>query len=441
LHYTYEKTIGGLNDMYEYAGDKDALVYLDKITGWAIKNLPRGKTKPDSGEWYTLSENLYRAYLNTGDPRYLDFAQVWHYSKYWNDYAQGHPEVAGLHAYSHVNTLSGAAMAYKVSGDPVYLRSIMNAYDYLQQTQCYATGGYGAAEQLRAPDGSLGAALERRRDTFETPCGSWAGVKLSRYLIAFTGDARYGDWIERLVYNGIGAALPMLPSGSTFYYSDYQLFGCTKAYHEEDYPGDTWPCCAGTYPEAVADYYNLIYFKDKTGLYINLFVPSEVTWRYQDQDVILRQETNYPEAGEVTITVMPERNAEFPLYFRVPGWAAQGIAVTINGQSQSVATTAGTWAKLERPWKRGDEVKLRIPLEFSLAAVDKQHPRRVAIVRGPVVWVRQSHPPSPSNPAQWKTESTNPLIFAEDISEKTQIVPFYRPGRHQPYWMYFDLEG
>ena len=57
-------------------------------------------------------------------------------------------------------------------------------------------------------DGSLGKALETRSDTFETLCGSWAGFKLARYLMLFTGEARYGDWIERLFYNGAGAALP-----------------------------------------------------------------------------------------------------------------------------------------------------------------------------------------------------------------------------------------
>jgi uncharacterized protein len=441
FHYTYEKTVGGLNDMYEYAGEKDALVYLDKITGWAIKNLARGQTKPDGGEWYTLSENLYRAYLNTGDKKYRDFAQVWHYTKYWNDYAEDHPDVAGLHAYSHVNTLSSAAMAYRVTGDPLYLRTITNGYDFLQRTQCYATGGYGAAEQLRAPDGSLGSALERRRDTFETPCGSWAGFKLSRYLMGFTGEALYGDWVERLVYNGIGAALPMKSSGSTFYYSDYQLFGCTKVYHEEDYHGETWPCCAGTYPEAVADYHNLIYFKNKTGLFVNLFVPSEVTWRHQDQNIVVRQETSYPEEREVTLTVLPEKDADFPLYFRVPGWATQGISVMINGQAQAVTAQAGTWAKVERSWKRGDQITLEIPLEFSLAAVDTQHPRRVAIVRGPVVWVRQSQAPFSTSFSQWKMESTKPLAFELDAAGKSQIVPFYRLGRHDPYWMYFDLES
>ena len=194
-HYTYEKTIGGLNDIYEYTGAKEALVYLDRITDWAIKNLDRSqvtlpppKASAGGDEWYTLSENLYRAYLHTGDPKYKKFAEVWHYDKYWIPYAEGRPEADFLHAYSHVNTLSSAAMAYRVSGNPLYLTAIMNAYRYLQQTQCFATGGYGPREKLLPPDGSLGASLEARTDTFETPCGSWAGFKLSRYLMSFTGE-------------------------------------------------------------------------------------------------------------------------------------------------------------------------------------------------------------------------------------------------------------
>jgi len=86
-------------------------------------------------------------------------------------------------------------------------------------------------------------------------------------------------------------------------------------------------------------------------------------------------------------------------------------------------------------------MKLEIPLEFSLAAVDAQHPRRVAIVRGPLVWVRQSRAPFSTSFSQWKTESTNPLAFELDAAGKSQLVPFYRLGRHDPYWMYFDLES
>ncbi len=96
-------------------------------------------------EWYTLPENLYRACQLTGNPKFKDFGDAWLYHAYWNKFADtSRPSDAqGVHAYSHVNTFSSAAMAYAASGDERYLTIIKNAYDYLQNTQCYATGGYG----------------------------------------------------------------------------------------------------------------------------------------------------------------------------------------------------------------------------------------------------------------------------------------------------------
>jgi hypothetical protein len=122
----------GLVDLYEYAGRADALPLLEKITDWAITNLDRIRQR-NSTEWYTLSENLYRAYVLTGNLKYKNFAEVWHYTAYWKFFADGTDQVpchyrklaAGweyqssplnYHAYSHVNTLSGAAMAYGVTG-------------------------------------------------------------------------------------------------------------------------------------------------------------------------------------------------------------------------------------------------------------------------------------------------------------------------------------
>ena len=104
------------------------------------------KTMIGITEWYTLSENLYRVYLATGQTRYRDHAKTWEYPAYWDLFANG-KDIFGLspgyHAYSHVNTLSGAAAAYLVTGEQRYLDVIQNAYDYLQQHQVYATGTTG----------------------------------------------------------------------------------------------------------------------------------------------------------------------------------------------------------------------------------------------------------------------------------------------------------
>jgi DUF1680 family protein len=106
------------------------------------------------------------------------------------------------------------------------------------------------------PDGSLGRSLELYAGHAEIPCGTWAGFKLSRYLMTFTGEARFGDWIETMVYNAIGLRCPTEPDGRTYYYGDYRLSSGLKQHYWHE-----WPCCSGTYWQLMADYHNVIYFK------------------------------------------------------------------------------------------------------------------------------------------------------------------------------------
>jgi len=89
-------------------------------------------------------------------------------------------------------------------------------------------------------------------------------------------------------------------------------------------------CCAGTYWQTVADYHNIIYFRDAAGLCVNLFVPSEVRWQQDGQTVMLRQETEYPEAETSSLRLTMERPTTFALRFRVPGWC-NGMTIAVNG--------------------------------------------------------------------------------------------------------------
>ncbi len=250
----------------------------------------------------------------TGNGTYKTFGDLWRYDHYWGMFNGKTPlDPAQFHAYSHVNTLSSAAMTYAVTGESQYLQTIVNAHDHFQEVQCYATGGYGPAERLVAPDGELGRSLEREANTFETPCGAWAVFKLGRYLIEFTGEARYGDWMEKLLYNGIGAALPMAAGGKTFYYSDYLLGSDTPiASARKDYYWDPYPCCSGTYIQAVADYHNIIYFHGDRSLCVNLFVPSTAAWNLDGHEIQIEQETAYPESETVVLTVRPKTSVSFP---------------------------------------------------------------------------------------------------------------------------------
>ena len=474
-HYPYDKLVCGLVDLQLYAGHDAAIPVLEKVTDFAIKTLDRSNNLADPNhdtayygvpqEWYTLSENLFRAYRVTGNPTFKAFGEAWLYPAWWNKFARtsAPPDAHGVHAYSHVNTFSSAAMAYDVLGDASYLQILKNGYDYLQQTQLYATGGYGPNERFMAPDGSLGRALETRSDTAEIVCGSWAGFKMARYLMRFTGEARYGDWIERLFYNGIGAALPLTGRGRNFYYGDYRVGGGMKVYN-----WDTFTCCSGTYSQTMADYYNIVYYKDADSLYVNLYVPSDVAWQRSEGTVVVEQQTLYPEAETTAITVTPARLSRFALKLRVPSWT-KGMSVAVNGTPANVECRPGEWATIDRSWNAGDKVDVTIPLTLRMEAVDRQHPDRVAVMRGPVVLVLEGTyhagafrlPDRDDDLAAWlvpekwsrplamltpgdesrDTMSVFRLVPPDKSAVRLKFRPFYDTGEGYPYFMYFDRKG
>ena len=472
--YAWEKMSCGMVDLALYADYPHALEILERITVWASAHFDRSRspaTEADRDgrrphgtlEWYTLAENSLRAYAITGNKTFLDFANLWLYPSYWNKFADSaRPQgVAYLHSYSHVNTLCSAAMMYSATGDERYLSIVRNAYDWMRGTQAYASGGYGPGEWSVPADGSLGRALDVRLDTAEIPCGSWAGFKLSRYLMGFTGDARYGDWIETLLYNGIGAALPVQSDGRSFYYADYRVGMGAKTFF-----WDEWPCCSGTYIQAVADYHNILYFYDDAGLYVNLAVPSAVTWQHAGQAIQVTQQTAFPETDETTLHVQLERQAEFALNIRVPSWCSNA-AVMVNGKPVAADLKPDHWGTLTRTWQTGDLVSVRFPMSARMVPVDAQHPNRVAVMYGPL-WMAQDARftfPLYGDPAELaarlqrvpdklqlrleKTSSGSAAAkgttgAAASIDEGGQQIgnlrPFYTFNEREPYRAYFDLD-
>ena len=455
-HYPYEKLVGGLLDMHHYGGHPEALALCDKITEAAAASFNRDRVPANRepwalhsgrpGEWYTMAENLYRAYQLTGKSMYREFADVWLYPAYWDKFAEtaDPTDAQGVHAYSHCNTFSSAALAYDVSGDAKYLRILKNFYDWMQKRQTYATGGYGPDERFVYSDGALGDSLEIYSASFECPCCSWAAFKLSRYLMMYTGEARYGDWIERLLYKGIGAALPIKDRGTHMYYMDYHLGSCLKYYSR-----NAFTCCSGTYFQNIAEYSNLVYFRDANGLYVNLYVPSEVEWKGPAGVVKIVQTTQYPEAGRSTLALSMQRPVRFGLKLRVPAWS-NGMTVTVNGQAQPADIKPGEWATVSREWKPGDTVEITIPLRFRRVPIDEQHPNRVAIARGPLVYGQE-------DPHKWLSDiprsddelnklmkplANSPVIFQIDnepvVQQRNAFKPFYAFTELERYRMYFD---
>jgi len=448
-HYIYDKMVGGLVDMVVHCKSQAAAESLAKITGWAVKNLDRTNAYAFSGsEWYTLSENLYRAYRATGDRKYRDFAADWHYTEYWDLFARGgdlfgdrgngrRTEV--YHAYSHVNNLGGAAQAYLHSGDRRFLNTLVHAHDDLVAHQCFATGGFGPDEQL-LPRAAWRRKTDYTHNSFETQCGAFAVFKLCKYLMTITGDARYGDWIERLAYNAIAATIPMSPDGLVFYYSDYSALGGAKRNHSVG-----WSCCTGTRPMALADLHDLVYFRGTDDLYVNLFVPSTVVWDRPGGPVTLRQVTRFPENELTELIVTLRRPLTLGLKLRAPAWLAGVLGVSVNGEPTAASVDAHGWAIVRREWRDGDRVLVRLPMKFDVRPLDFSAPFPAMIMRGPVTMAVHSPARNPGallnelDLAQALVPSKGePLAYHARSDQDLLVRPFHAFKQGEPYFLYLD---
>jgi DUF1680 family protein len=389
--YCYDKLVCGLIDSHQYVRDPDAFSILEHTTNTALPHLPgkaiehgqRWRPNPAEGytwdESYTISENLFLAYQRGAGDRYRALGkQYLDDENYYDPLADGRNVLAGRHAYSYVNSLCSAMQAYLTLGSAKHLRAASNAFEMLK-AQSFATGGWGPDEQLRAPgSGDVAASLKNTHNSFETPCGSYAHFKLTRYLLRVTCDSRYGDSMERVMYNTVLGAKPLLADGSTFYYSDYN-FQARKIFTKP-----RWPCCSGTLPQVVSDYRINTYFCGPDGLSVNLYTPSTVRWAHDGAQVSLTQKSQYPFDGNVKFEIAASKPAEFAIHLRIPAWA-EGAAISVNGKPVQTSYESGKFATIRRTWKKGDRIEMDVPMKLRLEAIDTLHPQTVALLCGPLV--------------------------------------------------------
>lgn len=392
--YTFDKTNCGLIDAHQFAGDESALNVLNAATDAVLPHLPRKALarseqyaipqKDEAYCWdetYTLPENLFLAYQRGAGARYRDLAiRFLEDDLYFNPLAAGDNPLPGEHAYSHVNAFNSAIQAYLVLGSEKHLRAARNGFDFLRSAQSFATGGWGPDELFRKPgSGEMGASLQNTHSSFETPCGAYGHFKITRYLLRVTRDSRYGDSMERVLYNTILGAKPMKEDGTSFYYSDYNDRFAAKGYYK-----DKWPCCSGTFPQLTADYGISSYFHDREGIYVNLYTPSRATWNQGDARIALTQRTSYPYHLSSQIEVTADKPARFAIYLRIPSWAGPKTTVAVNGRRLSTEATPGQFARLDGTWKHGDRIEVEFEAKTTLEPVDPQHPDVVAPINGPL---------------------------------------------------------
>ena len=452
-YYTLHKILAGLLDCYELGGNKKALEIAEGMGVWVFQRLQiiPMETRISmwnryiAGEYGGMNEVLSRLYKITNDQRFLKCAQLFdNVSFFFGDAEHTHglarnvDTLRGKHANQHIPQITGALETYRSTQDVQYYRVAENFWDICTHCYMYSIGGVAGAknpnnaECFTAQPNSLFANGFAKGGQNET-CATYNLLKLSRQLFMYDQDGKYMDYYEQAMYNHILASVAEDNPGNTYHVPLNP--GARKRFGNASMNGFT--CCNGTALESNTKLQDSIYFKsmDNRILYVNLYVPSTVTW--SQRNVVVKQSTNFPYDNTIRLTLIGA--GKFDIKVRVPKWATKGFFVKINGEDPDVVATPGMYLNLSRTWRDGDIIEIKIPFDFYLNQVmDK--PNIASIFYGPVLLATEET----SARSTWRAVTLDISNMSESITgihstlrfstNGITLKPFYEVyGRHSVY--------
>ena len=378
-----------------------------------IDNTFRQKNVPWVSGHQEIELALVKLYHTTANIKYLDLAD-WYLQQRGHEHGKGviwdkwkspeycqdkipvkeQKDITG-HAVRAMYLYTGAADVGTAKNDNGYMDAMKAVWEDVVYRNMYITGGIGSSGSNEGF--TVDYDLPNETAYCET-CASVGMVFWNQRMNILTGDAKYIDVLERSLYNGALDGLSL--SGDHFFYgnplssignySRSEWFGCS--------------CCPANIARLVESIGNYIYAKKNDAVYVNLFVGSSANITMLNKKVKIEQTTKYPWDGDVQIAITPEKQTKFGLYVRIPGWAknqtvpgdtyvftdndTSTFSLSVNGMPESCKLVNG-YAIIDRIWKKGDIVKLNLPMPvrrvMSIEKV-KEDKNLVALQRGPLVY-------------------------------------------------------
>jgi uncharacterized protein len=488
-YYMIHKYLAGMIDQYQLAGVGQALDVATALADWVDWRTSRLSYAQMQAilnvEFGGLPEALANLYSITGEERYLATAQRFYHAAFLDPLAAGEDLLDGAQANVSTPKIIACLRMWEETGSQKYHDIAENFWQIVTRHHSYVIGGSGNHEHWVAPDV---IAAELSNYTCEG-CVSYNMLKLTRLLYFHQQDrVDLMDYYERTLFNQmLGTQDPESPHGFNCYYTGLSA-GAFKQQPLNYFPqGDPdvystdyndFTCDNATGLETQAKFADTIYSRDASGVFVNLFIPSEV--RCADQGVTLRQTTGFPDDPVVRITVVSGA-APMILRVRVPSWAAGTPRVRLNGDvigntvvpaapatgMPAAAATgratpaapkgaaaaaggagagagAGGWVVVNRSWRPGDWLEVTFPMRLAFIPTPDQ-PSVQAVTYGPVVLSgAYGSDASTTLPlldtATVRRTAAQPMTFeAVADGEPVRMIPVAR-ARHQHFTVYWQTE-
>lgn len=377
--YNIHKLYSGLRDAYWYAKNEKAKAMLVKLTDWMMNEVSDLSDEQIQdmlrSEHGGLNEVFADVYDITHDKKYLKLAHRFSHQAILTPLLSGEDKLTGLHA----NTQIPKVIGYKRIADLENNTSWSNAADFfwhnVTEKRSSVIGGNSVSEHFN-PVNDFSSMIK----SIEGPetCNTYNMLKLTKELYATQPESYYIDYYEKALYNHI-LSTENHDQGGFVYFTPMRP-GHYRVYSQ---PQTSFWCCVGSGMENHAKYGEMIYARSDKDLYVNLFIPSTLTWK--QQKVVLRQVNNFPEVPETTLIFDAAGKSEFDVKLRCPEWTTPSeVKILINGKQEKVQRGSDGYFTLTKKWKKGDVVKMILPMHLSA----EQLPDRssyYAFKYGPVV--------------------------------------------------------
>jgi len=397
--YTEHKVLKGLTDAWVLCNNAQARDVALRMADW-VDAVTAGLTPEQdqamlSVEHGGMMDVLVQIYTLTGNPRYLATSRRFYHRAVLDPLLARQDNLPGLHANTQIPKVIGEARTYEATGDADGRAISTYFWDLVANHYSFVIGGNSQNEHF-FPEAD--EARHLTADTAET-CNTYNMLKLTEHVFGWDPKVEYADFYERALYNDILASQE--PKLGMFTYFMSLEPGLFKTYSS---PFDSFWCCVGTGMENHTKYGEAIYFHGADTLYVNLFIPSELSW--PGKGLGIRQQTNYPESGRTVLTVTSAPSTPLSIRVRCPAWAAGPVALELNGQALPVAGTPGTYASVTRRWNAGDRLAVEIPMAVRTEAMHGS-PNKIAFLYGPVVLAADLGPAPQSDTVPYSGNQTS----------------------------------
>lgn len=391
--YVMHKTIVGLSDAYIYAGNTQALDILSHLSDWYITWTEKAaETNPHAvyaGEEAGMLEVWAQLYQLTKDEKYLTLAKRYADAGLFRKLKEGKDSLTNCHANASIPFTHGAAKMYEITGDSDWLEVIKLFWKVaVTDRGMFSTTGMNAGE-FWVPPHMQGHFLGSSDQEF---CTVYNMVRTASYLLKYTGEAQYADYIERALYNGF-LAQQNAQTGMPAYFLPLGA-GSRKKWGTKT--RDFW-CCHGTMVQAQTLYPELVWFTDGDKITAAQYIPSEFTAEMNGANVTVSQTTGMKyyndqaffdekDDGQMSrwllkFSVKCDKPVRFTLSLRVPEWA-KGVVLEVNGKNTAAPVKDG-WLDITADWQN-DSVQVFFPSELRAETLPDM-PELMSVVDGPIV--------------------------------------------------------